>query len=57
MLLKSKFAWRFWASVMGVTNAQASPRLTVRLLVTRQSSCTYGRNSFQRRPVVAPLKV
>src|ERR1700730_1041715 len=54
---KLKFAWRFWASVTGVTSAQASPRFRVRLFVTRQSSWTKGRNIFQRRPVVAPLKV
>ena len=53
----SKFACRFSTSVVGVARAQATPRLTVRLLVTRQSSCTNGRNIFQRRPLVPPRKV
>src|SRR5450755_2464059 len=51
----TKFAWRLAASLMGVTKAHASPRLTVRSLVTRQSSCTNGRYIFQRRPVMVPL--
>ena len=42
---------------MGVVKAQAKPRFTVKLLETRQSSWTKGRNSFQRRPVVAPENV
>src|SRR6185369_6985920 len=46
---KSKLAWRSRASVTGVTNAQASPRFTVKLFVMRQSSWMYGRNNFQRR--------
>src|SRR5208283_3005054 len=53
----SKFACRFASSVSGVAKAQANPRFTVKLLVTRQLSCTKGRNSFQRRPVVAPRNV
>ena len=40
VLLKSKFAWRPWASVIGVVRAHANPRFRVRLGVTRQSSCT-----------------
>src|SRR5215469_9811928 len=54
---KSKFAWRLCASVMGVTKAQATPRFKVKLGVTRHVSSTKGRNSFQRRPVVAPKNV
>src|SRR5215831_13882996 len=56
-LAKSKFACRFCASVMGVTKAQATPRFKVKLGVTRHVSSTKGRNSFQRRPVVAPKNV
>src|ERR1700676_1896653 len=56
-LAKSKFDWRSWLSVMGVTNAQAIPMFRVRFGVTRQSSVMYGRYNFQRRPVVAPLNV
>src|SRR5208282_774538 len=36
-VVKLKFAWRFWASVSGVTKAQAIPRFKVRLFDTRQS--------------------
>src|SRR5271169_4393344 len=53
----SKFDCRFSTSVSGVTKAQATPRFKVKLFVTRQLSCTNGRNNFQRRPTVAPWNV
>src|ERR1700675_3745122 len=56
-LTTSKFACRLPSSVSGVAKAHANPRFKVKLLVTRQLSCTKGRNSFQRRPVVAPRNV
>ena len=56
-LESGKLAWRFWTSVSGLTKDHAKPRFTVRSEETRQSSWTYGRYIFQRRPVVAPLKV
>ena len=55
-LAGSKFAWRFAASVIGSDKAQARPRFSVKLLVTRQSSWTYGRKSFHRRPVVVTFE-
>src|ERR1700689_675540 len=56
-LLMSYSAMRFCTSVSGVARAQANPIFTVKLLLTRQSSCTNGRTSFHRRPVVPPRNV